>query len=91
MIRLWGQLIKKNKMIGDHVAERNADHDLDNYLECIHTICRELDLPRPIILKKHELELMQFHRTRFLPADFVESVVFDRFDVEVLIEKKKHS
>ncbi len=91
MIRIWGTLIKKNKIINDYVAEKNAEHTMDDYMDCIHVICRELDLPRPIVLQKHEMDLMRFHRTRFLPADFVESVEFDRFDLEVLIEKKKDS
>ena len=52
-------------------------------------LCRPLDLARPVLLQKHLRELEQFNRTAFRPSDFMEDVSFDRFEIELIIEKKK--
>ena len=44
---------------------------------------------KPVLLKKHVRDLLQFRRTVFYPADFMESVEFDRFEIEIFPEKKK--
>ena len=42
-------------------------------------------------LRKHVNDLARFSRVVFKPADFIESVDFDEFEIEVLSEKKKRS
>ena len=43
------------------------------------------------MLDKHVRELERFGRTAFLPNDFMESVSFDRFEIELFPEKKKNN
>jgi hypothetical protein len=39
--------------------------------------------------EKHVTELQRFSRTVFSQADFMESIPFDRFELEIFPEKKK--
>ena len=65
--------------------------DSEGWSGPLHELCQDLDLCRPVILRKHVNVLKQFSRVVFKPADFIESVVFDEFEIEVLAEKKKRS
>lgn len=56
----------------------------------VHELCQEMDLSRPVMLKKHFNEFQQFQRITFRQADFMEPVSFDRFELELLKEKKKN-
>ena len=44
-----------------------------------------------MILRKHVNDLIHFSRVVFKPADFIEPVDFDEFEIEILSEKKKRS
>ncbi len=85
MIRIWGILRRGDKMAHDCVVEL-AEGDLD---EALDRLCAELDLPRPVVLGKHQGEFARFQRTVFRPDDFVESMPYSRFEVEVLRDRKK--
>ncbi len=87
MLKLWGLLYKNNKITADNVAVSEAD-DLD---ECLSLLCRDFDTEKPVMLTKHTGELQKFGRTAFLPGDFIDSVSFDRFVIEILKEKNKGS
>ena len=65
--------------------------DLEGWGMIIHELCQDLDLCRPLILRKHVNDLKQFSRVVFKPSDFIEPVYFDEFEIEVLSEKKKRS
>ena len=65
--------------------------DSEGWSGPLHELCQDLDLCRPVILRKHVNDLKQFSRVVFKPADFIESVDFDEFEIEVLSEKKKRS
>jgi hypothetical protein len=57
----------------------------------IHSICVEFDMPRPIVLNKHLRDIREFLVVKFLPDDFIEKVYFEKFEVEIFIEKKNKS
>ena len=65
--------------------------DSEGWSGPLHELCQDLDLCRPVILRKHVNDLKQFSRVVFKPADFIESVDFDEFEIEVLTEKKKRN
>ena len=65
--------------------------DLEGWSALVHELCQDLDLCRPVILRKHVNDLVRFSRVVFKPADFIETVDFDEFELEVLSEKKKRS
>lgn len=86
MARIWGIIRIREKIASDAVVELPLP-DLD---EALDDLCRALDIPRPVVLRKHRNEFQRFYRTRFSPGDFVESVGFAGFEVEELRERKKN-
>lgn len=85
MARIWGVLRIKEKIAADTVIEL-GEPVLDAALDAL---CQKLDVPRPVVLKKHRSEFFKFSRTRFKPDDFVETVHFASFEVELLHDRKK--
>jgi hypothetical protein len=83
--RIWGILRIRERIAADAVAELQ-EADLD---EALDDLCKRLDAPRPVVLKKHRAEFLKFGRTRFSPDDFVEYVSFEGFEVEILRDRKK--
>ena len=91
MARLWGILKKKNRIWRDIVVEIHGD-DSEATQDALSDVCYALDIPRPIWLDKHEREWEEFGQTRFLPDDFLESVDFQRMEIEFIdpdAKKKK--
>lgn len=85
MKRIWGIIRKKDRIAADAVAEL-PEAELDGALD---GLCKRLDIPRPVVLKKHRAEFERFARTRFSPDDFIESIGFDWFEIEILRDRKK--
>lgn len=84
--RFWGTLRNRDKIIADAVIQ-TEQHGLDDVVDML---CHSLDIPRPIVLKKHRNEFLQFRRTRFSPTDFIEKIGFAFFEVEELRDRKKN-
>ena len=55
--------------------------------DALLTILQELDEPAPVWLGKHDREMSEFRRTTFSKGDFMESVSFDRMEMELLDEE----
>lgn len=90
-MKLWGIIRKNDKIQRQHAIEyegltRDTASDWD---ELISPLCQELDLSRPLILKKHLMEIDEFSRVVFLPSDFIEPVDFDKFEIEIFYPKKQ--
>ena len=56
----------------------------ENPQEALTEICRELDIPCPLWLNKHEREFEDFRHTAFLPEHFMEEVPFQKLEIEFL-------
>ena len=91
-MRIWAKTLKRQKIQSEVVREfaLARPSDLEGWTPVLHELCQALDLSRPVMLEKHINELARFNHTQFRPSDFMEIVSFDRFDVEILIEKKEH-
>ena len=89
MIKIWGRTLKKHKIVKSHTVESDATFSEQEALDGINDICVEFDIPRPIVLNKHIKDINEFLMVRFLPDDFIEKVDFDKFEVEIFIEKKE--
>jgi hypothetical protein len=85
MTRIWGIIRIRDRIAHDAVIELEGP-GLDAALEAL---CHRLDIPRPVVLRKHQTEFLKFYRTRFHPDDFIESVRFASFEVEVLRDRRK--
>ena len=92
-MRIWAKVLQNHRIMRETVREFSSARpsDLEGWSVLLHELCQDLDLCRPVILRKHIYDLRQFSRVVFKPSDFIESVDFDEFEVEVLAEKKKRS
>ena len=82
---IWVRLMKKTH-IDRSVTVPCVPED---WQEALDTACRQLDVPRPMVLPRHERDWADFSQTRFLADHFVESVRFDRMEVEFIDPDKK--
>ena len=92
-MRIWAKVLTEHKIMRETVREFSSARpsDMEGWSVLLHELCQDLDLCRPVILRKHVNDLMHFSRVVFKPADFIESVDFDEFEIEILSEKKKRS
>ncbi len=77
---LWVRLMRKTKIEGDAVVPCGPD----SFLEALDEACKKLDMPRPVVLPRHERDWEEFRQTRFLPEHFLEEVPFDRMEAEFI-------
>lgn len=80
MNRLWVRVIRKHRIVMDDApaCEWGDQHT------ALEQACHRMDLPNPLWLGKHEDEFEKFRRTSFTPDHFVESINFDRLEIEFL-------
>lgn len=80
MSRLWVRVIRK------HRTEKQITVPCawGEEREALREAMKELDLPVPLWLNKHEKEFASFRRTAFLPDHFIEEVAFDKLEAEFL-------
>ena len=92
-MRIWAKVLQDHRIIRETVREFSfaRPSDLEGWSVPMHELCQDLDLCRPVILRKHVNDLKQFSRVVFRAADFIEPVDFDEFEIEILSEKKKRS
>lgn len=86
-LKVWAKVKKRNATKADAVME--FDRETDTWETVVGALSAALHLSRPVILSKHIDQLHRFMRTAFLPDDFVEHVDFDKFEIEIIPEKKK--
>ena len=93
MMKIWAKVLTDHRIMNETVREFSSARpsDMEGWSVLLHELCQDLDLCRPVILKKHVNDLKQFSRVVFKPADFIESVDFDEFEIEVIPETKKKS
>ena len=80
MARLWARIIVKHRI----ARQMTAPCVFENPQEALTEICRELDIPCPLWLNKHEREFEDFRHTAFLPEHFMEEVPFQKLEIEFL-------
>ena len=93
MMKIWAKVLTDHRIMNETVREFSSARpsDMEGWSVLLHELCQDLDLCRPVILRKHVNDLKQFSRVVFKPADFIESVDFDEFEIEIIPEKKKKS
>ncbi len=92
-MKIWAKLYQEHKRIDQVVREFSSARpvSIDGWAEVMTELCKPLDLACPVLLNKHVSELARFSRTVFYPGDFMESVSFTRFEIEIFPEKKKET
>ena len=84
-MKIWGKIRRDNRTVSSETVTFPAKSaaEVDDWSEPFSKLCHRLNLSRPVILKKHVRELNDFSHTVFFPADFLEPVDFDRFEIEI--------
>jgi len=82
---IWVRLMRKTRIDQDMTVECS----LDGWQEALEEACQRLDVPRPLILPRHERDWEEFSQARFLREHFMEDVAFDRMEVEFIDPDKK--
>ena len=92
-MKIWAKTITDHKIQSEVVQEFASARpvDLEGWTPVITDLVKPLDLAVPVVLPKHIAELQKFSRTVFKPQDFMESVPFHAFEIEIFPEKKKDS
>ncbi len=85
MSRLWVKLVKHHRMMKNETIECAWGEEQAALVE----LCREMDVPAPMWLNKHEFEFAEFRHTAFNRDHFVEEVSFDRMEIEFLDDDGK--
>lgn len=90
MIKIWGKLIKNNKIIKDEVAISNIDGDYQENLKvCIMDLCNRFDISKPYWLPSNMDEFNRRGKTSFNEDNFIEELNFDKFTIEELDVEKE--
>ena len=86
MFRLWGKIIKNNRIIMDHVFEmETADLSIeDKTNQGLEALCYHFDLQKPMWLSDNAKDYTMIGTTRFIDHHFIESIDFDCFEIEVI-------
>ena len=82
---IWVRLMRKTRIDQDTTVECA----LDDWQDALEEACHQLDVPRPLLLPRHERDWEQFSQARFLKEHFMEDVAFDRMEVEFIDPDKK--
>ena len=82
MIKIWGKLLVDDKVIKGKTVE--VDETSTTFFDMLKQLSGLLNIPTPVLLDKHVYDFNLFKICTFKPDDFVESVNFDRFVLELL-------
>lgn len=89
MFRIWGKLMKENKLVKDMVVEIE-DYTISRtqkVYQALDEICYTFDLAKPIWLETNKEDFIRQSRTRFTRDCFVEDIDFDYLDFQVIEEE----
>ena len=89
MFRMYGKLVKSNKILVDHVVEI-TDLSMTRTAKvyaALDEICHRFDLAKPIWLPSNKEQFIRSASTRFTSDNFIESIEFDYLQFQVLEEE----
>lgn len=88
MFRIWGKLVKQNKILRDHVVciEDYSLTRTKKVYKALDEMCQEFDLAVPIWLDLNKKEFICHARTKFTQDSFIEHIEFDYLDFQVIEE-----
>jgi len=90
MYRLWGKIIKHNK-IQESIVIYNTNERLTLTQKrniCLEEICYKFDLQYPAWFNQNEKDYSMFYKTSFNADNFMEPIDFDILEIEYIPEDK---
>ena len=85
MIKIWGKILVDGKIIKQ--ISLDVDAHSTTFFDMLKNFCQQLNIPTPVLLDKHVYDFNVFHLCTFKPDDFVETVLFDRFELSLIGHK----
>lgn len=88
MFRLWGKLVKDNRLLQDTVICQ-PDYSLSRtemVFNSLDSICCEFNLEKPMWLDSTVRDFQKHDKTRFTQDHFIETVDFDFLEIQVIEE-----
>ena len=82
MVKIWGKVIKNERIIKNQVLE--IDETNTSFFDMLKNMCETLNIPTPVLLDKHVYDFNVFNISTFKPDDFIESVKFNRFTLQLV-------
>ena len=82
---IWVRLMRKTHIDRDVTIPCMYDE----WQEALENACHQLDVPKPLLLARHERDWEEFSQVRFLKEHFMEDIPFDRMEVEYIDPDKK--
>lgn len=90
MLKIWGKLIKDNRIIRDEVSMSEIEDSYqENLKTCISELCYKFDTSTPYWLKSNVNEYNRRHKTSFDENNFIDEIQFDKFMIEELRPNEK--
>ncbi len=88
MFRIWGKIIKDNKLVKDMVVEIEDDtiSRTKKVYQALDKICDTYSLSTPIWLDINKKDFIRQSRTRFTKDNFIYDIDFDYLDFQVIEE-----
>lgn len=88
MLKIWGKIIKNNKIVmhTTQVSEIDGNYQ-DRLKDCIDKICEVLDISHPYWLSSNVNEYNRRRKTVFNQDNFVDTINFDKFTIEEIKEE----
>ncbi|MBR1796456.1 MAG: hypothetical protein IJ757_00350 [Clostridiales bacterium] len=82
---LEGRIFKGNRLLHIHeVKYENPKVSFSKELEeALIILCREMDIPVPMWMKKNTHEFAAFHQTIFFDEQYPEKVKFEKFQIKM--------
>ncbi|MBQ8041179.1 MAG: hypothetical protein IJ274_15160 [Lachnospiraceae bacterium] len=87
MFRLWGKLLKENRLINDCVIEIDSnDTRTHKIFHAIDELCLKFDIAHPIWLDSNIRDFKHYDKVRFNADNFIDSYPFDYFEIQIIEE-----
>ena len=87
MFRLWGKLIKDNRLTNDFVIEDSSDDTRTHkILYAVDALCTKFDIAHPIWFENNVRDFKRFNKVRFNSDNFIHHFEYDYFEIQVIEE-----
>ncbi len=85
-MRLEGIVYQGDRRLGMQIVEiEEVSESFSKNLDtALLRLCKDLQLPIPIWMRKNTREFARYHTTQFFPEQFTEEVYFSAFQIKLL-------
>lgn len=88
MFTIWAKTQLEEKITKNELISFDNMFVKSNFFDYVAKICNDLDIPTPVILKKHINHFSSFNIATFNKDDFIEYVDFDKLILEFCKDEK---